>query len=510
MTSNSRHVQARARGGRGSRRRGTRRGGWSRREDRCGRRLARGGGRAASRRGAGRRCRPRAAWRSPRAARDQAVQAVGAVQGSSPPCQLSDGTRPKRLSRWATRRSRVRRAAGKRAGSEKGRTAHAAAESRPESGSAATRTRPRGVPNSAATQAPSRRWADLGRYGPPSARCRMWMRSRWRESRQGRPPDSRSGRARQGRAHPVPWVSRVAARFQPLVPPPRPSPARRPARLARRRARRSPWNRAAVPQVQVEQEARDSPRLWSVAGGGEGDSDRRGVARPDVGPAVPRSGGDRAGPPVGQRPQHQQRAPVHRPCPARGLGAQRPGARQPAPIGAGCAGPADPSQDHDPLRPEPRHGAQHVGPGQVSLPDRVGAPERQASSRLAAALGRRPLRPPPPFPPPADPPPPRSTAARQARVPAGRRCCRRRRPPRSARRCRPPPCPGRAAGGRAAPSASTGRPGARPTAPRPRRRPRQARFLHEPRPRANPSSPVAPRSLAFPLRGYRHASATAR
>src|ERR1044072_4861854 len=109
----------------------------------------RGGGGPAGR---ARSVREGAARRSPSAASDQAVQAVGAVQGSSPPCHFCDGKRPNWLWRWATSRSRVRRTDGKSVGFGKGRTAQPAAEASPDMGSAATRTSPKSVTK--ASQAP--------------------------------------------------------------------------------------------------------------------------------------------------------------------------------------------------------------------------------------------------------------------------------------------------------------------------------------------------------------------
>ena len=85
------------------------------------------------RRGAGRRAGAAPARRSPSAARLQAVQAVGAVQGSSLR-PASPGVIPKRVP-GASRRCSVRRTAGKRPGCGNGRTAQAAAESSPDSGS---------------------------------------------------------------------------------------------------------------------------------------------------------------------------------------------------------------------------------------------------------------------------------------------------------------------------------------------------------------------------------------
>ena len=117
-------------------------------------------------------------------------------------------------------------------------------------------------------------------------------------------------------------------------------PRRRDPARSRRPAHARPGDRLAVAaearrgaEVEAEQEAGDPPRLPSVAGRGEGDRHGAGVARPDVGPAVARPGGDGAAAPVGQRPQDQQRAPVHRPRPARRSGAQRPRPREPAPVG---------------------------------------------------------------------------------------------------------------------------------------------------------------------------------
>ncbi len=103
--------------------------------------------------------------------------------------------------------------------------------------------------------------------------------------------------------------------------------------------RRPPRNRppgSAEPrrggEVEPQQEAADSPRLGLVAGRGEGDRHAGGVARPDVRPARPGAGDDRAAARVGRRPQHQQRAPVHAPRPAGRTRAERPRPSQPAPV----------------------------------------------------------------------------------------------------------------------------------------------------------------------------------
>ena len=90
-------VRARARAGRGSRRRGTRRAAWSSGGRRCGRRRARAAGRRAWRRGAGRRSsapvRGAALARAPPGSRRTRPSAPSRDLA---PCQSSDGTMPKR------------------------------------------------------------------------------------------------------------------------------------------------------------------------------------------------------------------------------------------------------------------------------------------------------------------------------------------------------------------------------------------------------------------------------
>ena len=111
--------------------------------------------RSASRRRAARgRRRPGGAPPRRRGARLQALQAVGRGPGVGAAGQPSPGVIPKRVSRRRRGGSRVRRAAGKSAGSANGRTAQAAAESSPEPGSPARRTSPAGPEPSASEPRP--------------------------------------------------------------------------------------------------------------------------------------------------------------------------------------------------------------------------------------------------------------------------------------------------------------------------------------------------------------------
>jgi hypothetical protein len=140
-------------------------------------------------------------------------------------------------------------------------------------------------------------------------------------------------------------------------------------------------------EVEAEQEARDPPSLGPVAGGGEGDGDGPGVAGPDIGPAGSGARRHRSGASVGQRPQHEQRALVHRPRPPRRRDAKRSGTADPAPVGHSRHGPAERADDGAPRSSEPGHGAQHVGPSQVALLDRVGAPEGEPPAADEGARG---------------------------------------------------------------------------------------------------------------------------
>ena len=143
------------------------------------RRLAPAGRRPGWRRGAGRRAgrarrggRGGAVCRRPRiaarAARAQALAAVGALQGSSPPVHPSPGVIPNRVPSAAAAAASA--APPDRApAAAKGRTAQAAAESSPEPGSPAERTSPRGVTNFAipgVARPPAR---PTGRFPPISS-----------------------------------------------------------------------------------------------------------------------------------------------------------------------------------------------------------------------------------------------------------------------------------------------------------------------------------------------------
>ena len=250
----------------------------------------------------------------------------------------------------------VRRTSGKRSGRGNGRTAHAADESSPEPGSPAC------PPGPAC-------WRRAAGCAP------RWLRTR-SHSRDGplrRSPGSRPGFANLTVAL-VPagrWPARLLS----------PIPERRPGLHGPRLACRFAEPRGGV-KIQSQQEANYPPRLGPISGRGEGDRHRACVAGPHVCPAVPGPGGNRARPAVGKRSQHQQRAPVHPPGPFRRPGVERPGACQPAPVGAGLA---DPPHHHDLLVAEPSDRAQRVGTGQISLLDRVGPPERQRSPSRSRA-----------------------------------------------------------------------------------------------------------------------------
>jgi hypothetical protein len=100
-------------------------------------------------------------------------------------------------------------------------------------------------------------------------------------------------------------------------------------------------------QVKSREKARDAARLPAVTGGLERQRDRRRVTWPDVGPAVAGASGDRAGAPVGQRAQHEQRAPVHLSRPPRRFRAERSCPAQPAAVAAARAGEESACQGHD-------------------------------------------------------------------------------------------------------------------------------------------------------------------
>ena len=166
-------------------------------------------------------------------------------------------------------------------------------------------------------------------------------------------------------------------------------------------------------EVEAEQEVGDVSGLLAITRRGEGDRHRTRVAGPDVGPAVASSRHYRSVT-RGQRPHDEQRALVEALCPGRRPAAERQRPLQPAPVTRCRLGddrPRPPVVEVDAAaavevapegqlarrggaraaeRPavgraldfharsaESRDGAQHVRPREVSLPDRVGSPERQ-------------------------------------------------------------------------------------------------------------------------------------
>ncbi len=137
----------------------------------------------------------------------------------------------------------------------------------------------------------------------------------------------------------------------------------------------SPAEPGGRPQAQPEQEADHPPCFTAIARRGEGDRHGARIAWPNVGPPFPGPGGDRPGAPVGQRPQHKQRAHVHPLRPPRRPSTQRPRPRHPAALGPARRWPADRANDGGADIAEARLGPQHVRPGDIALTDRVGAPE---------------------------------------------------------------------------------------------------------------------------------------
>ena len=310
-----------------------------------------------------------AARRSPSAARLQAVQAVGAVQGSRPPSQLFGGDDAEA----ACSGRRVAAASGAPAGrapvAGTGARAQAAAESSPEPGSPARRASVPRVPRISADGRLLRRRPRTSRRRRPVARSR---RSRWRGSRRDRPPGSRRGRAsglRCDRRAAAP-AARAAAATQPAASPwaARPGDRGAVAVEARRRV-----------EVEAEQEAGDAPRLAAVARRGEAPSRRRRrrAAR--------------------RRPSRRERPRRPRPCAGRSAPAAPAASARTsaAPNAAPRRRAAAPRGDPAPIAPEPRssppsersdrpRACRRLGPrcrrtlvpGQVALPHRVGSPER--------------------------------------------------------------------------------------------------------------------------------------
>ena len=235
---------------RGSRRRGTRRAAWSSGGRRSRRRPAREGRRPEWRRAAGRRAAagPRGVRRGRRGSRR--VQAVGAVQGSAPG-QASPGVMPKRVPCGDAGGPACGGRLGRGAGWENGRTAQAAAESSPDSGSPDSPHQaqaPRVVSNAAPAETQTRlRRGDgvaevvagvallvVGAVAPGE-------RDGWAAAR----PAARAATAAQPAASP--WAARPGT-GAPL-----------------------PSKRAAAPRSRPSEEAGDPPRLGAVAGGGEGE-----------------------------------------------------------------------------------------------------------------------------------------------------------------------------------------------------------------------------------------------
>ena len=205
------------------------------------------------------------------------VQAVGAVQGSSPPVPVRGGDDAE---------------AGPPLGDQ------------PQQGAARRRGRERGGGRAAP---PRRRWSPgrsrgRRRSGPAFRRrrrrfgdeigARSPMRSRCRGSRRRRPPGSRHARAMPGVVVPavassVPGARSVDAGGSRRCRHPAGGVALRAAALDRLAVPVEPGRGA---EVEAEQKACDAARLGPVAGRGQGDGDGARVARPDVGPARARSG----------------------------------------------------------------------------------------------------------------------------------------------------------------------------------------------------------------------------
>ena len=428
----------------------------------------------------------------PSAARLQALQAVGAVQGLALASLGDDAEaavrRPARPQQGAADRREERRGAG------------TAAPPRPPPSRARTPARPPPAPAPAASRIRRTRRGD----SRPSGHGRRAAASdRVGEVVAGRiSPGSRRGLASRG-ARRVPGARPRGRRRRPSR---RRRPGRRGPRPARRRRRSGPPRRG---RGRAGSARRAGPRRGSRRRRRR--SRRRRVARPDVGPAVPGAGGDRAAAPVGQRPQDEQRALVHPPRPGRRAGAERSAPAQPAPCrrrsrrrrsGAparhrGRTRRPPPSRlrsERDRGRPDSarrsrarrraprtrsrpapppnaRHRAQHVGPRQVALADR----RRPATAAAAGRRRRRPAArsrcPRAPSPRPAAPAGCRSAPARPGRA-AGRRRRRRRR---SAAVSPPSPTTAAARNGGGSPGSaggvrgSAGDPPETRTTPRPRR-----------------------------------------
>ena len=289
--------------------------------------------RSASRRSAGR--------RSPRAARLQALQAVGAVQGSSLGPVLRRGdSETAALGREAKQ--------GSARGREEGGTGEG-------------------------TDRPGRRRVEVGAgVAPPASNPGGSRTSRGRRAgrrRRARCPGTRLGISPGSR--PLPATG--TARLRGDVPAARAAAATQPAA--------SPWderpstgapvtsNRAAASRSRPSRKCDHPASLGPVAGGGEGECDGRRVTGPDVGPTVAGAGDDGPGSAVGQSPQDEQRALVHPPRPGRRTAPQRPGRGQPAPVSGGGSGPSEPADERWRCVAEPGDGPQHVGPRQVALVD---------------------------------------------------------------------------------------------------------------------------------------------
>lgn len=140
-------------------------------------------------------------------------------------------------------------------------------------------------------------------------------------------------------------------------------------------------------EVEAEQEAGSAPRLGPIARGGEGDRGGGRVARPDVRPALPRTRDDGAGARVGQRPQDEQRTPVHPARPSGRPTAQRPSPRQPAPVPA----PVVPAHER---RKDPGEAARQRRIGRcVAREGKRGDEHRRSESDACAGPGHVPIQP---------------------------------------------------------------------------------------------------------------------
>ena len=115
-------------------------------------------------------------------------------------------------------------------------------------------------------------------------------------------------------------------------------------------------------EVEARQELRHAAGVGVVAGRFEGERGGRGVARPDVCPAVPRPRRDRAGPPRGERMDRQQRAFVHRPCPGGRTGAERSRSGEPAAGLRGRVRGDGPGRGRGEVRPDPTVRAEKIEP----------------------------------------------------------------------------------------------------------------------------------------------------